>query len=47
MRHIICSRISSTGCVRDLILSRWPTGEHWYGVQALEKGLVDAVETSD
>ena len=23
------------------------TGEHWYGVQALEKGLVDAVETSD
>ncbi|HED6238535.1 TPA: protease SohB [Enterobacter sichuanensis] len=23
------------------------TGEHWYGVQALEKGLVDAVGTSD
>ncbi len=23
------------------------TGEHWYGVQALEKGLVDLVETSD
>lgn len=23
------------------------TGEHWYGVQALEKGMVDAVETSD
>ncbi|TCW16261.1 serine protease SohB [Raoultella sp. BIGb0138] len=23
------------------------TGEHWYGVQALEKGLVDVVETSD
>ena len=23
------------------------TGEHWYGTQALEKGLVDAVSTSD
>jgi len=23
------------------------TGEHWYGVQALEKGLVDSVGTSD
>ncbi|KAF1369273.1 protease SohB [Yokenella regensburgei] len=23
------------------------TGEHWYGVQALEKGLVDEVRTSD
>ena len=23
------------------------TGEHWYGTQALEKGLVDLVETSD
>lgn len=23
------------------------TGEHWYGVQALEKGLVDEVSTSD
>ncbi|NJC99716.1 hypothetical protein EWM58_05250, partial [Candidatus Erwinia dacicola] len=23
------------------------TGEHWYGTQALEKGLVDAVGTSD
>ena len=23
------------------------TGEHWYGTQALEKGLIDAVSTSD
>lgn len=23
------------------------TGEHWYGTQALEKGLVDAISTSD
>jgi serine protease SohB len=23
------------------------TGEHWYGVQAQEKGLVDEVGTSD
>ena len=23
------------------------TGEHWYGTQALEKGLVDAIGTSD
>ena len=23
------------------------TGEHWYGVQAKEKGLVDAISTSD
>ncbi|SUH15463.1 putative protease sohB [Salmonella enterica subsp. enterica] len=23
------------------------TGEHWYGQQALEKGLVDEINTSD
>ncbi len=46
MRHIICSRISSTGCVRDLILSRCHRRTLVRGA-ALEKGLVDAVETSD
>ncbi len=47
MRHIICSRISSTGWRPGLDIEQVATGEHWYGVQALEKGLVDAVETSD
>ena len=23
------------------------TGEHWYGSQCVEKGLVDAIQTSD
>ena len=31
----------------ELDIEQVATGEHWYGVQALEKGLVDAVETSD
>lgn len=30
-----------------LDIDRVATGEHWYGVQALEKGLVDEVRTSD
>ncbi len=47
MRHIICSRISSTGCVRDLILSRWPPANTGTGCRRWKKGLVDAVETSD
>lgn len=31
----------------QLDIEQVATGEHWYGVQALEKGLVDTVETSD
>lgn len=31
----------------SLDIEQVATGEHWYGVQALEKGLVDAVKTSD
>ncbi|EOF4704448.1 protease SohB [Klebsiella oxytoca] len=31
----------------SLDIEQVATGEHWYGTQALEKGLVDAVETSD
>ena len=31
----------------SLDIDKVATGEHWYGVQALEKGLVDVVETSD
>jgi len=31
----------------SLNIEQVATGEHWYGVQALEKGLVDSVGTSD
>jgi len=31
----------------DLDLTTLATGEHWYGEQALERGLVDAIGTSD
>lgn len=31
----------------QLDIEQVATGEHWYGTQALEKGLVDAVGTSD
>lgn len=31
----------------QLDIEQVATGEHWYGVQAQEKGLVDAVSTSD
>ncbi len=31
----------------QLDIDQVATGEHWYGTQALEKGLVDAVGTSD
>ncbi|HCB1501356.1 protease SohB [Klebsiella sp. RHBSTW-00484] len=31
----------------SLDIEQVATGEHWYGTQALEKGLVDEVETSD
>lgn len=31
----------------SLDIEQVATGEHWYGVQALEKGLVDSVGTSD
>ncbi|MDU9357022.1 protease SohB [Klebsiella sp. 141153] len=31
----------------SLDIEKVATGEHWYGVQALEKGLADAVQTSD
>jgi serine protease SohB len=31
----------------QLDIEQVATGEHWYGSQALEKGLVDAVGTSD
>src|SRR5690606_34660437 len=31
----------------SLDIDQVATGEHWYGVQAQEKGLVDAVGTSD
>lgn len=37
MRHIICSRISSTGCVRDLILSRWPPANTGTGCRRWKK----------
>ncbi|KAB8313616.1 protease SohB [Erwinia endophytica] len=30
-----------------LDISRVATGEHWFGTQALEKGLIDAIGTSD
>ncbi len=31
----------------DLDLARVATGEHWYGTQALELGLIDEITTSD
>lgn len=31
----------------SLDIDRVATGEHWYGTQALENGLVDAISTSD
>ncbi|MGL5407297.1 MAG: S49 family peptidase, partial [Shewanella sp.] len=31
----------------ELDLAKVATGEHWYGQQALELGLIDAVSTSD
>ncbi|MBY6188401.1 protease SohB [Marinobacter hydrocarbonoclasticus] len=31
----------------ELDLSKVATGEHWFGLQALELGLVDAIQTSD
>jgi serine protease SohB len=31
----------------SLDIEQVATGEHWYGVQAQEKGLVDSVGTSD
>ncbi len=31
----------------DLDLAKVATGEHWFGLQALELGLVDAIQTSD
>ncbi|MEM9172195.1 MAG: protease SohB [Pseudomonadota bacterium] len=31
----------------DMDLERVATGEHWYGTQALELGLIDRVDTSD
>lgn len=31
----------------DLDLAKVATGEHWFGLQALDLGLVDAIQTSD
>lgn len=31
----------------ELELEKVATGEHWFGTQALELGLVDAIKTSD
>jgi len=31
----------------DLDIESVATGEHWYGTQALEKGLIDGISTSD
>jgi serine protease SohB len=31
----------------ELDVEKVATGEHWYGVQAIEKGLIDEVSTSD
>ena len=31
----------------DLDISKVATGEHWYGTQALELGLIDKIQTSD
>jgi serine protease SohB len=45
-KRIISLKTLCTVCARRWILSRSP-GEHWYGVQAQEKGLVDEVGTSD
>ncbi|UMX68753.1 protease SohB [Klebsiella pneumoniae] len=47
MRHIICSKDFVHRMRPGLDIEQVATGEHWYGVQALEKGLVDAAETSD
>ncbi len=32
---------------RDIDLDKVATGEHWYGAQALELGLIDEIRTSD
>ncbi len=45
--HQLFLKISSIRCARRWISKKVATGEHWYGVQALEKGLADAVQTSD
>ena len=31
----------------DLDIAKVATGEHWYGKQAIELGLVDEIQTSD
>ena len=31
----------------ELDINKVATGEHWYGTQALELGLVDEIQTSD
>lgn len=31
----------------DLDLAKVATGEHWYGQQAIELGLIDGISTSD
>lgn len=32
---------------KSLVIDRVATGEHWYGTQALELGLIDRIRTSD
>jgi len=32
---------------KSLVIEKVATGEHWYGLQALELGLIDRIQTSD